>query len=666
MKNSKAPGPDNLPTDFWKLKEVRGTGIPWLTEFFNAVINIEHLPTDWSTSVTVPIFKNKGDPVNCANAPSISHYVPENIRGLSAWQQEEKIKEDLQITEAIRLYKDAILRRLAHESYTLITPGVLRTDTEEQILVEAHGDNNPKQLNILVHDFPRKQKALFHGRVDMDPAGGMLVTPTIKSYKCEAQKVILMCQVHDSPGSEMVEPGRNSSADPEVSLTAFVLVVLLESKSICNEYIHSLESSIKNATDYLLKKYEKLQRPYTIALTAYALTAAERLDDDRVLRAASTEKNRWEEYNAHTHNIEGTSYALLALLKMKKFDQTGPIVRWLTDQKFYGGTYGQTQATIMVFQGLAEYEIQMPTHKDLNLDIVIRLPERKIPINYRVDATNAARAQTAETSNRYLGEVDSTMTIIDVSMLTGFLPDAEDLTRLSKGVDRYISKYEVDNNMAHIILDKIATIALNDVIAICILHNYMHVCLELVRLIWALCFSDEKCTKFYHPDKGTGLLNKICHGSICQCAEETCSLLNQQEKIDLQLRIEKACKENVDYVYKTKLLRIEEKDGNDIYVMEVLEVIKRGTGRNPQAKAHQYLSQRKCQEALNLKLDNDYLICFSSDLWPMKDNISYLITKNTWIERWPSEDECQDQEFQNLCDDFAQLSNTLTIFGCPN
>uniref|UniRef100_A0A8C5SLP1 Anaphylatoxin-like domain-containing protein n=1 Tax=Laticauda laticaudata TaxID=8630 RepID=A0A8C5SLP1_LATLA len=65
-------------------------------------------------------------------------------------------------------------------SYTLITPGVLRTDTEEQILVEAHGDNAPKQLVISVHDFPRKQKTLFQTRVDMNPAGGMLVTPTIK------------------------------------------------------------------------------------------------------------------------------------------------------------------------------------------------------------------------------------------------------------------------------------------------------------------------------------------------------------------------------------------------------------------------------------------------------------------------------------------------------
>nr|ABA28746.1 complement protein C3-2 [Austrelaps superbus] len=529
--------------------------------------------------------------------------------------------------------------------------------------------------------------------------------------------------------------GGTQGAEPEVSLTAFILVALLESRSVCNEHINILDNSINKATDYLLKKYEKLQRPYTTALTAYALAAAERLNDDRVLMAASTGRDRWEEH-ARTHNIEGTSYALLALLKMKKFAEAGPVVKWLIDQKYYGGTYGQTQATVMVFQALAEYEIQIPTHKDLNLNISINLPEREVPLRYSINYGNALVARTAETKlnedftvsasgdgkatmtiltvynaqlredanvcnkfhlnvsvenaqlnskqakgakdtlrlkicTRYLGEVDSTMTIIDVSMLTGFLPDTEDLTRLSKGVDRYISKFEIDNNMVQkgtvvIYLDKVSHSEVE------CLNFKIHKHFEVGFIqpgpvkVYSYYNLDEQCTKFYHPDKGTGLLNKICHGNICRCAEQSCSLLNQQKKIDLPLRIQKACAPNVDYVYKAKLLRIEEKDGNDIYVMDVLEVIKGGTDRNPQAKARQYVSQRKCQEALNLNLNNDYLIWgLSSDLWPMKNDISYLITKNTWIERWPNEDECQDEEFQNLCDDFAQLSNTLTIFGCP-
>lgn len=67
MKNAKAPGPDDLPADLWKLKELRGTATAWLTDFFNAVVETGRAPADWSTSITVPIFKNKGDPATCSN-----------------------------------------------------------------------------------------------------------------------------------------------------------------------------------------------------------------------------------------------------------------------------------------------------------------------------------------------------------------------------------------------------------------------------------------------------------------------------------------------------------------------------------------------------------------------------------------------------------------------
>lgn len=31
--------------------------------------------------------------------------------------------------------------------------------------------------------------------------------------------------------------------------------------------------------------------------------------------------------------------------------------------------------------------------------------------------------------------------------------------------------------------------------------------------------TDDRCTRFYHPDKDGGQLRKICHGDVCRCAE---------------------------------------------------------------------------------------------------------------------------------------------------
>uniref|UniRef100_A0A914WA90 Reverse transcriptase domain-containing protein n=1 Tax=Plectus sambesii TaxID=2011161 RepID=A0A914WA90_9BILA len=67
MKNQKAPGLDNLPADVWKLRKLLSTATTWLMAFFNAMVDSGRAPVKWATSITVPIFKNKGDPAVCSN-----------------------------------------------------------------------------------------------------------------------------------------------------------------------------------------------------------------------------------------------------------------------------------------------------------------------------------------------------------------------------------------------------------------------------------------------------------------------------------------------------------------------------------------------------------------------------------------------------------------------
>ncbi|XP_033029305.1 A.superbus venom factor 1-like isoform X1 [Lacerta agilis] len=540
----------------------------------------------------------------------------------------------------------------------------------------------------------------------------------------------------DAPMIHGEMQGGYKGAEPEVSLTAFVLIALLESKDICKDQVNILESSINKASEYLLRQYETLQRPYTVALTAYALALAGRLNDDGVLMAASRGKNRWEEYKAHTYNIEGTSYALLALLKMRKFDAVGAIVKWLTKQKHYGGTYGQTQATVMVFQALAQYEIDIPTHKEIRLAVSIKLPERREMITFPIDYDSALLVRSAETKlnkdfivkasgegkaimtivtvynaklqegaeqcksfylqvsvenvqligrqakgakgavrikicTRYLGKVDATMSIIDVSMLTGFAPDTEDLKRLSEGVDRYISKFDINDAMSErgnliIYLDKVSHTEEE-----CLQFKaYKYFEVGLIQpgsvKVYSYYNLDEQCTKFYHPSKGSGLLDKICHGEVCRCAEDNCFLQNDEDNpVDVHARIEAACKPGVDYVYKTKLSHIEEENDYNNYFMEVLEVIKAGSDANPEAKPRLFISHKRCNESLNLVVNKDYLIwSLNSDLWQTKTDFNYMISKDTWIEKWPNDDECQDEEFHDLCNDLTEFSNTLITFGC--
>ena len=65
MKNGKSCGPDNTPIEAWKaLGEV---GVLLLTELFNMVLSTGVMPSVWRESVLTPIYKNKGDVMDCKN-----------------------------------------------------------------------------------------------------------------------------------------------------------------------------------------------------------------------------------------------------------------------------------------------------------------------------------------------------------------------------------------------------------------------------------------------------------------------------------------------------------------------------------------------------------------------------------------------------------------------
>ncbi|KAF4796006.1 hypothetical protein TURU_088106 [Turdus rufiventris] len=218
----------------------------------------------------------------------------------------------------------------------------------------------------------------------------------------------------DAPVMSKPMTGGYHGAEPEVSLTAFVLIALKEARDTCKDHVNSLDQSIEKAANFLSRRYEHLARPYTVALTSYALALAGKLNSEKVLMKHSKGGSSWEEYNARTYNIEGTSYALLALLAMKKWELAGPVVRWLAQQNYYGGGYGSTQATILVFQALAQYQVSAEAEQQLELDVSVLLPRRANPVKYRIENRNALVARSTEVPVLALlpGIVTVTVTVI--------------------------------------------------------------------------------------------------------------------------------------------------------------------------------------------------------------------------------------------------------------
>ncbi|KFQ45270.1 Complement C3, partial [Nestor notabilis] len=87
----------------------------------------------------------------------------------------------------------------------------------------------------------------------------------------------------DAPVIHKEMVGGYQGAEPEVSLTAFVLIALEEAREICKDHVNSLDNGISKAAEYLARRYQSLSRPYTVALSSYALALTGKLRSEKVL-----------------------------------------------------------------------------------------------------------------------------------------------------------------------------------------------------------------------------------------------------------------------------------------------------------------------------------------------------------------------------------------------
>ncbi|XP_044132849.1 venom factor-like [Bufo gargarizans] len=533
---------------------------------------------------------------------------------------------------------------------------------------------------------------------------------------------------------EMVGGITKGAVELDSRLTAFVLIALVTSEETCNDQINFLPRSIEKAVQYLNDHYHSLKKPYSIAITSYALAKAGKLEDSRILMAASTGSTHWEDPGSHFLTLEATSYALLTLLKLKEFEKAGPLVKWLTEQRYYGKIWGSTQSTMMQFEALAQYQMDVPAFKDLDMDVSLKLPKIFEPTNYHLSLENALVARSKQINElgdvivtakgkgqatltvlsiyyafetekkcknfdlsvkiqeepdfkrpegtystvsvticaRFLKNHDATMSIIDMSMMTGFKPDINDLIKLKTGVDRNISNFEINKGA----FDKGTLIIYIDHISHtkdeCLkfhLHQYFQIGLIQPGSVTVYDYytPENRCTKFYHLEEGSKLLGKICKGDLCHCAGESCFMQQQLGEVKALDRLHKACEPAVDYVYKATLTTIEKGDNYDIYVMTITTVIKEGTDENVDNQKRNFISHAKCSKALNLEKGKDYVIWgVRKDLWNTADGYAYMITKDTWIEISPNNRDCQKAEFKNVCNELEEFIDEMDFRGCTS
>uniref|UniRef100_A0A665W556 Complement C3-like n=1 Tax=Echeneis naucrates TaxID=173247 RepID=A0A665W556_ECHNA len=527
---------------------------------------------------------------------------------------------------------------------------------------------------------------------------------------------------------EMIGNVRGTDAD--VSMTAFCLIAMQESRTLCRRIIPKINLGIT----YLKGRLESISNPYAAAIASYALANENALNHQILFKFMSPAGSHWPVHDSHLFTLEATAYALLALVKA--FEEAKPIVRWFNGKQKYGGGYGSTQATIMVYQAVAEYWTSA-NEQPYDVSVELSHPGRSKPLSISLNKLNhyATKKDSMEGINKDVtvtatgnGEVvllsvyyvlpyeresnckkfnlsvqilpdkneityklkievmfldrqkDAIMAIVDVGMLTGFSVYTNDLDALSKGTSKIISHYDINSPLSErgsviLYLDKISHSEKQEIsfriqqdlkgknlqpAAVTVYEYYDHQNKD-----------ETHCMKFYHPKREGGELMRLCSDeNRCTCAEEECTL-QKKENVNNDERIMKTCESTeevkTDFVYKVKVESFLHKWGTDIYTLKILSVIKEGTDVGVLDKSRDFLSHRRCRSALNLLNGKTYLIMgVNRDVRVEKttSTFQYVLGERTWVEYWPTAEECQTTAYASTCKGIEDLEYKYSTFAC--
>uniref|UniRef100_A0A3B4DP18 Anaphylatoxin-like domain-containing protein n=1 Tax=Pygocentrus nattereri TaxID=42514 RepID=A0A3B4DP18_PYGNA len=522
--------------------------------------------------------------------------------------------------------------------------------------------------------------------------------------------------------TEMV--GDVQGKDADASLTAFILIAMQEGSERCAKAVPRLSESIKKATEYLARRLTTLRNPYAVAMTSYAMANAGKFNKDLLMKYSSGDGAFWPVPRGHHFTVEATAYALLALVKAKEFDAAGKAVKWLNTQTSPYGSTGTTQATIMVFQSVAEYYKQVRRfHRgDLDVELSVSGRSQRTNWNIRKETSSLTRSDkvkhefnvtakgngvaslkvityyyarptekegdckdfnlTVKMEKQRDGKVhhdpnvynsetrDATMSILDIGLLTGFVVDEKDLKDLTTGTDRYIQKFEMDKQLSErgsliLYLDKVSH-RMMDRIAFGMHKNSEVAMLQPAGItVYEYSSPDKRCTKFYHPMKKDGALHRLCNTEgLCRCAEENCSIQKKQ-KIDDKDRQKKACEPGLDYVYKVKVVKTDLSPYTDYYTMKIEQVLKEGTDAGVEGQERNFMGHANCRESFGIEKDKTYLIMGRSvDLPKIDGRLQYILGEQTWIEYWPTNGEGQTQTYREKYLGITGLAQHLLTIGC--
>ncbi|XP_027990461.2 complement C3-like [Eptesicus fuscus] len=434
------------------------------------------------------------------------------------------------------------------------------------------------------------------------------------------------------------------------------------------------------------------------------------------------------------YTIEATAYALMQKLELGLHNETHAIAKWLLEKRELGGGFKSTQTTVVAIEALTRYRQAVPFEGVQDLRVQISAPKRSLNVEWLIDQNNAYQQRSAKFSSeddleitasgsgrgtisiltmyhrspeswedtcnlyhlnatlhnaleenksgketfrlrmeaRFLGDREATMTIMEVSLLTGFYPNHDDLKQLKSDVEMYAFQYETKTKSSDstvvLYLEKLSH--QEDTVLGFRVHRMLPV--EFLQAAQVTVYDyyepSRRCSSFYNLPTERSDLRKICYKDVCRCAEELCpaqkkdSSWTRQEELQLA-----ACETGMDFVFKARLESVEASASNPYiyYNMQLQAIIKIGTDAAATPLAmKKFITHATCYDSLELQEQETYLIMGRpSDLWRVKSDYNYVLGKETFLMHWPANGDVDKKELLGQLEGFAEYMST---HGCKS
>ncbi|KAL6489631.1 hypothetical protein MHYP_G00033720 [Metynnis hypsauchen] len=260
----------------------------------------------------------------------------------------------------------------------------------------------------------------------------------------------------------------------------------------------------------------------------------------------------------------------------------------------------------------------------------------------------------------------SGMAIADITLLSGFEPNTEDLDKLKDLADKYISHYEVSQGRVLLYFNEIVE---GDV---CVMFEAVQkVPIGLVQPAPATFYDyyepDRRCSVFYAAPQRSKLVSVLCSEDVCQCAERGC--FKEKNTFESQIkkkdRFRHACYSPVmDYGFVVDLLSVNEASSFQLYTANVTEVLKYSGKVSVEDGDIKVFAKRKhCKS--ELEIGKTYLIMGNDGTSTASTgSTQYLLDSNTWVEQKPEVGQCRASNKGPYCKQFRDFLSEYQTNGC--